>query len=128
MSKSGAFGDERSQLRATVQSCVTAQDLRSFVTSDQKCIKFYTGSKDWKTIGPMKVSINNPDSDLRTEVSDRIYHIRCKIVHSKGDGGPAKSDSLLPFSKEAEPLGFDIEVIRYVALQAVTATSTPIGW
>lgn len=128
VSRSGAFGDERSQLRAVVESYVTAQDIRAFLNADEKFVEFYAGGKDWKTVSEVKIPLNNPTSDLRTEISERIYDLRCKIVHAKSDGGPAKSDTLLPFSNEAELLGFDIEVIRYIALQALTATSTPIDW
>src|ERR1017187_5424888 len=123
LSRAGGFGDERSQLRATIQSCVDAQDLRSFLTSDERTSEFYSSQSHWKEVSKEKVPINKADADLRISVADRIYDIRCKIVHSKADGGPTKAELLLPFSKEAELLSFDIELSRYVARSVLVASS-----
>lgn len=124
--RSGArgFGDERSQLRATIQECVSADTLRSFLTSDPKRNEFFTSKA--KGLTGVKIPINNPTADLRNEVADRLYAIRCKIVHTKIDNEHDDVKLLLPFSREAELLYFDIDLIQYVAQQVLIATSSPL--
>jgi hypothetical protein len=88
--RSGGLGDERAQLRATIIQCVEARDLREFLESDERLGRFYKAQAEWKTISDKKIPLGNTEADLRNDVADRIYEIRCKIVHAKGDGGPAK--------------------------------------
>ncbi len=97
--RSGGLGDERAQLRATIIQCVEAGDLREFLESDERLSRFYKTQAEWKTISDKKILIGNLDADLRNDIADRIYDIRCKIVHAKGDGGPAKAEALLPSRK-----------------------------
>lgn len=116
------FGDERSQLRATIQECLDPDTLRMFFTSDKKRVEFFTSKN--KGLTERKIPMNNPNADLRNDVADRIYEIRCKIVHTKVGGQEGDVELLLPFSKEVELLYFDIELIQYVAQQVLIATST----
>jgi hypothetical protein len=99
------FGDERSQLRAAIQECLDPDALRAFFTSDRKRVEFFTSKN--KGLTERRISINNPDADLRNDVADRIYEIRCKIIHTKVGGQEGDVELLLPFSKEAELLYFD---------------------
>lgn len=122
--RSGAFGKELDQLRATVLHCVSAGDLREYFASDEGFSKFYLTEPDWKAVSSKRIPLGNTEADLRNDVADRIYDIRCKIVHARGDGGPANTELLLPFSKEADLLGFDIELARYVARQVLIASSS----
>ena len=117
------FGDERTQLRATLQECLDPDELRSFLENDVERKEFL--SAQTKSLTSMRIPINKPRADLRNEVADRIYDIRCKIVHTKG-GGEGELELLLPFSKEAELLYYDIELIQYVARQVLIAASTPL--
>jgi hypothetical protein len=110
ISGTGAFGDERSQMRATLTECVDPQQLREFLESDEDRKQFYLAKT--KGAAYQRISLANPSSDLRTDVADRIYDIRCKIVHTKTEAGGAELDLLLPFSKEAEQLSFDIELAQ----------------
>lgn len=63
---------------------------------------------------------------MRNDIAERIYDIRCKIVHTKdvAESRDQTGNLLLPFSKEAEGLTFDIELIQYVARQVLIASST----
>ncbi len=122
--RSGGFGKELDQLRATILHCVGAGDLREYLASDELFRKFYETESDWKAVSSKKIQLGNVDADLRNDVADRIYDIRCKIVHARGDGGPANTELLLPFSKEADLLGFDIELARYVAREVLIASSS----
>ncbi|MCP4441464.1 MAG: hypothetical protein GY810_21360 [Aureispira sp.] len=71
--------------------------------------------------------MTSKDVDLRTPVADLIYDIRCKIVHTKGEGFDGEIDLLLPFTKAAELLYKDIELIQYVARKVLVAASTELS-
>lgn len=117
------FGDERSQLRVTLQECLDANALREFLSEEQRR-QFFTGKQ--KTFSAHKLPVANPTADLRGDVADRIYDIRCMIVHTKSTAGDGEVELLLPFSREAESLGMDIELIQYVARQVIIAGGGPL--
>jgi hypothetical protein len=126
--KTGGFlglGDERSQLRATLLECLDPDELRLFLVVDDERKEFFLSQA--KSLTSQRIPLNKVGADLRNDIADRIYDIRCKIVHTKGGGHEAEVELLLPFSKEAELLYFDIELIQYVARQVLIAASTPIG-
>jgi hypothetical protein len=121
--RTGVYGDERSQMRATLTECVDPRSLREFLESDDNRKEFYVGKA--KGSAYHKVPLANPAADLRGDVAERIYDIRCKIVHTKAEAGEAEVDLLLPFSKEAEQLSFDIELAQYLAQSVLIAASLP---
>jgi hypothetical protein len=124
VSRGGGFGDERSQLRAVVTECIDASDLRNFLDGSDARKEFYTAKS--KGLPYNKIPLANPTADLRNDVAERIYDIRCKIVHTKADSRDASVDLLLPFSKDADQLATDIELIQYLARLVLVAGSTPI--
>lgn len=124
VSRSGAFGDERSQLRAVLMECVDANNLRGFFENNEVRKEFY-GTKS-KTLLYHRIPIANPTADLRNDVAERIYDIRCRIVHTKVDSRDAGVDLLLPFSKDADQLTADIELIQYLARLVLVAGGTPM--
>lgn len=119
------FGDERSQLRATLQECLDANSVREFLTADRDRNDFFTSKS--KAPSAHKLPLANPDADLRNDVADRIYDIRCKIVHTKTGANEGELELLLPFSKEADLLDYDIELIQYVAQQVLIASSRELN-
>ena len=123
MSGSG-FGDERSQLRATINECLEPGALRAFLTESPEREKFFAAKTDKLT--DQRIQTKNADADLRNAVADRIYDIRCKIVHTKGGGDEGAVALLLPFSKEAELLYADIELIQFVAREVLVSASSPL--
>jgi hypothetical protein len=127
MSRTGGFGDERSQFKATLNSCLNAAALREFLVVSEARKNFYTDSNHlWKTISTVKLALNDVNADLRGLVAERLYDIRCRIVHTKVDGGQTRTEVILPFSKESEDLIVDIELIQYVARQVLIATSSKL--
>ena len=42
VNRSGAYGDERSQLRATIMECIEADALRGFLSADSERLEFYS--------------------------------------------------------------------------------------
>lgn len=125
VSRSGAFGDERSQLRATLIECSDSESLRQFLEEDAERKDFFLIKT--KSLPYHKIPLVNPSVDLRSDVADRIYDIRCKIVHTKTDSRDGDVELLLPFSPEAEQLSFDIELVQYLAQQVLVAGSTPFN-
>jgi hypothetical protein len=64
---------------------------------------------------------------LRNDVADRVYDIRCKIVHTKTDTRDGSVELLLPFSPEAEQLSFDIDLVQHLAQLVLVASSSPFN-
>jgi hypothetical protein len=121
VNRAGAFGDERSQLRATIAECIDPNELREFLESSERK-EFYTS----KGMGQAyhRIPLANQSADLRNDVADRIYSIRCGIVHTKDDGD-GNGKQLLPFSSEAQQLFWDIDLVQYVARKVLFTGSTP---
>jgi len=118
------FGDERSQLRACINACVDSAELRKYLTETDDRSEFFSSKQ--KGLTGHKLPIANKDADLRNDVADLVYDIRCKIVHTKGDAREGQVDLLLPFSKEADLLFHDIELLQYLARQVLISASSPI--
>lgn len=118
------YGDERSQLRATIQECVDPSLLNEFFREADERVDFF--SKKANGLANKKIPIRNTDADLRNDVADRIYEIRCKIVHTKGK--EPDLELLLPNSPQADLLSNDIELIQFVARAVLVAASSPLQW
>jgi hypothetical protein len=123
--KARGFGDERSQLKATINACIDPDSLREFLSADEERKIFFTSKQ--KGLTDCKVLINNPTADLRNDVAELIYDIRCRIVHMKGGGEDGKDALLLPFSKEANLLIMDIELMLFVARQVLIHSSSSMA-
>jgi hypothetical protein len=109
---------EREQLRATLRAVVSEIDLREFLESLPEYIDhFCSKSQAVRGVGTIQLDHNPPD--LRDQVADRIYAIRCRIVHAKQDGGGNAEEVLLPSGKEAGSLQADVELVRLVAQRAL---------
>jgi hypothetical protein len=124
VSRAGAYGDERSQLKATLIECVDPQELRDFLSADPSRLDFFTQKSK---SGYHKLPINNPNADLRDDVAERIYSIRCKIVHTKTDSRDTEVELLLPFSTDAERLFHDIDLCQYLARQVLISASSRLS-
>lgn len=116
-------GDERSQLRNTILECVDPAELRAFIAEAPERANFL--AKD-KTVSDRRIPTSSSSTDIRNELVERIYDIRCKIVHTKVGGGESAVDLLLPFSKEAEALDHDIDVIQYLARRVLVASGVDL--
>lgn len=125
VSRSGAFGDERSQLRATLLECIDPSALREYFEGDDDRNDFFLTKT--KSLPYHRIPLANPSSDLRSDVADRVYDIRCKIVHTKNDSRDGSVELLLPFTQEAEQLTFDIELVQYLAQLVLVAGSAPFN-
>ena len=115
------FGSELSKMQATISSCIDPKQLRGFLTEDEGMKRFY--ESNFKSIAKQAIPIKNPVSDLLNETAQRLYEIRCRIVHTKDTSEELESEPLLPFSREADQLQFDIALMEFVATKVVIAAS-----
>lgn len=118
------WGDERSQLRTTVRACVDANAIRGVIGTDELGGYF---EKKSKQLADTTLRVSAPDDELVSRAAERIYEIRCKIVHAKGDAGGDEVGLLLPFSPEADRLGPDIDLVQLVARRVLAAAGKPFG-
>lgn len=114
------FASEKEQLKATLKECIDNDDIANFLKADEERSKHFLNTS--KGVSKFSINIQNP-VELYNQVADRIYDIRCKIVHTKGDEGNEELDLLLPYSKEADNLEEDIELIRLLAQKVIIYTS-----
>lgn len=119
------LGSEREQLRATVRGCAEAEELRSLVESTERMTEHFCAKKQ-AIQGVSKIQLDAAAVDLRDQLADRIYAIRCRIVHTKQDGGDAGVNLLLPSSREARSLAPDVALVRFVAEKVLVARATAL--
>lgn len=120
-SKGIGIVSEKDQLRTTLRECIQNEDIEEFLTSGPKRAEFFISKA--KGITSHVLNPQNKGHDLCSQASDRIYDIRCKIVHTKGDEGDGEIELLLPYSKEADKLGHDIELVRLIAQKVLIYAS-----
>jgi hypothetical protein len=121
MASTGArsvLGDEKSQLRATLRDCIEGSAIRALVADES-----YSGHFGKKVPGLTDVILRDSaqDDDLVTRTAERIYEIRCMIVHTKDTSGGEQRGLLLPFSPDAERLGPDIDLVELAARSTLIA-------
>jgi hypothetical protein len=114
------FGvSERLQLRSVVDACVTADELRQFLTEDTDRKAFFDGS--FKDVSKVRISLRE-DADIINQAVERIYDIRCKVVHTKNSDTGLGPEVILPYSREAELLHDDIDLLRFIARKVLIAS------
>jgi hypothetical protein len=111
-------------LKATLQECIDPGSLRQFLEGDAEAMAFLKTKT--KGLTDHKLPIENQGLDLRNDVAERIYDIRCRIVHTKLSGKDDAYELLLPHSKEARMLNYDIELLQYLARQVLIVNSSPL--
>ncbi|MEU9852798.1 hypothetical protein [Streptomyces sp. NPDC047974] len=113
------YGSESEQLRSTIGGCVTQEQVHSFITANDALVEHFSGKQKIKSVPVL--NLDDAHNDFITAVANRVYGIRCRIVHAKEEGGRTGVDLLLPFSKEAEALGPDIELVKFLAQKVLIA-------
>jgi hypothetical protein len=116
-------GDERAQLLTTLRRCVDADAIRNLIDSEQ--YDGYFGKKA-KGLTDVTVRATASDDDLIVQMAERIYEIRCRIVHTKDVREGEEIGLLLPFTPEADRLGPDINLAELAARRVLTAAGRPI--
>jgi hypothetical protein len=115
-------GTERIQLDATLQECLNISLLKEFLNENQERKEFF--KKKEKVLTLEGLATEQADDILRKSVANRIYDIRCRIVHTKTENDFEKARSIYPFTQEANLLTHDISLINYIAKQVLIASSS----
>jgi len=107
---------EASQLRTLVNEFVRVDRLVEFFQDD------WGGhfGKKGPIAGVDAINIHDT-ANLVIQVAERVYRIRNRIVHAKDDPKYQDSRVLLPQSQEAQALRPDVELARFLAMEAILA-------
>ncbi|UOX85760.1 hypothetical protein MUY14_28755 [Amycolatopsis sp. FBCC-B4732] len=120
-----ASATEREQLKATVTRCVDASALVGYLEGHPHGAAAMADKKrisDVRLLNPKDTS-----ASLVEQVADRIYDLRCRIVHGK-EGGNGRGEPLRPFGRESKLLTYDLDLIRFVAQRVLITSSGPATW
>lgn len=120
------FESERLMLKATLTECLDVDQLREFLKWEDGFVAFFS-SNQCKDLSKHKIKPEYNDAELISSIMERIYEIRCKIVHTKAGDSKANVDLLLPFSKEVENMYYDIELMKYISQQVIIASGSPLN-
>ncbi len=115
---------ERDMLETTIKECVSQLELRRFVTDNDERYHFFASPTLSKKVSKKELPMLDARLDMRRSAAERIYDIRCRIVHAKAEfdaEGP-----LLPTDPEAQYLGPDIDLVRYLAGKALRKSRRPL--
>lgn len=117
---SGSFGDEREQLDTTLRHITSGEDIIQFINEHEHLKEYYT-NRDSLKLADKKLKLTDEIGIIK-DLAERIYDIRCRIVHNKASETNKK---ILPITKEADYLINDVEVLKFVARKAIIANSKP---
>ncbi|GAB3474612.1 hypothetical protein [Amycolatopsis cihanbeyliensis] len=108
---------ERNKLAAVIDDAVTEVQITGFLRGSHvlKTLNDQQVIRGVRTLATDPSGNPTPGRNYRQDLSERIYDIRCRIVHVKESDGGKNSDPLLPYGQEARDLGADIAVIRFLA-------------
>ncbi len=111
--KGNGVASEREQLKATLKECIDTQALIDFIESNEERKKALTSKL--KNITSQTIQTTQNHEGIVAALMERVYSIRCKIVHVKADDKADDFKLLLPFSKEEEAIEHDIDLIQFIA-------------
>ncbi len=118
--KAGDFGDEREQLSTTLRHIVSGEEISSYI-KERDFLNSYYQSKDSQKLSNTKIRLND-NIGILDDLSERIYDIRCRIVHNKASETLSK---ILPMTKDENHLANDVEILMFLARKAIIANSRP---
>ena len=110
-----AGANESYQLRAVINEYVRAGRLEEFFKRDWGA--YFTRRGPVKNVPHINV---NSEQSLPDQVAERVYKIRNRIVHAKGD--LRFGQVLLPRSGESDALTPDVLLVRLLATEAIFAS------
>jgi len=108
---------EKDLLCRTVRGCISREELMSKLSNPLLKMYFDNApnnvSKLYRTVSQFGVSGDDEGIDIREQLAERIYDIRCRIVHTKeGD----RRGRILPFTEEEKLLQmFDLHMVAGLA-------------
>ena len=113
-----SIGDEREQLVTTLRNITSGEEILGFI-GEHEHLKDYYGGKDSLNLSDRKIKLTDSNGII-DDFAERIYDIRCKIVHNK-----ASENKILPMTKDVDHLVHENEVLKFLARKAIVANSRP---
>lgn len=120
------FGGERDQLKDTLDAVIEDTELRAFIGSDEEREKFLTEGKKLKDV--RVINPRDAGTRLTRQAADRVYDLRCRIVHTKEDGGSSGGKMIVPGSNESKILSHDIDLVQFLAQKVIIAGARRAPW
>ncbi|MFF5233915.1 hypothetical protein [Dactylosporangium sp. NPDC000521] len=120
-----SFG-ERDQLKDTIGAVFDDTQLTDFIKQTEDFQKFVTESRELKDV--QMINLRDRGTRVAHQVADRVYDIRCRIVHTKEDGGRAGAKMMVPGSRESKLLSYDIALVRFLAQKTIIAGGWRAPW
>lgn len=115
---------EFDQLLRTLKGSISEDDLREVLEADPAAVKFLSlHTNNGGLEGVPAINFREGKTSLIDQVADRIYKIRCRVVHAKEDWKEGSAPPLLPFSEDAERLEYDLHLVQYVCQKVIIAGS-----
>lgn len=111
-----SIGDEREQLVITLRNITSGEEILGFISENEALNEYYKGKESLK-LSDRKARLTD-NSGIIDDIAERIYDIRCRIVHNK-----ASEKKILPMTKDVDFLVHEIEVLKFVARKAIIANS-----
>ncbi len=112
---------ERERLCDLLQRCVDAPTLSAFLHSSVERRQFFEGQGGALAARP--IPLGQSPEDPRSPVAERVYEIRCRIVHTKR----SESSFILPASPQAALLEHDIALVQLLAQAVLLANAREIA-
>ncbi|MEV6843551.1 hypothetical protein [Actinoplanes sp. NPDC051411] len=115
---------ERDQVLAAVEACLDDATVAQFL-EDRPAAAKALRNREWIT-GVRVIVTGDSQPSLTRQIAERIYDLRCRIVHSKESHTDA--EPLHPFGPEAKRLRHDMNLIRFVAQHVLASSSKQANW
>jgi hypothetical protein len=115
---------EREQVRAAVAACLDDSMVARFLDERPAAAKALR-DPSWIT-GVRVVFAGDVQASLVRQIADRIYDLRCRIVHSKENH--AEAEPLRPFGPEVKRLRHDLHLVRFVAQCVLVRSGQRTAW
>jgi hypothetical protein len=113
---------ENEMLLQVLQGSITGRSLTDFVEADASRSEFLPRDK---SLGGTPLTRARTGEFTLTSVRDRLYTIRNRIVHSKGEG--VAVEPIAPGSHEVKLLAADTDVMQFIARRILHKHRVPIG-
>ncbi|WP_146079480.1 hypothetical protein [Rathayibacter sp. AY2B9] len=106
---------ELSQLIGAVKAMISPEELEQFILTFEE-VEHFTERR--QKIAGLK-ALDPKSSRLQEEVSERVYALRNRIVHTKESLEGAKDEVILPSSREVLAMNPEIELVKWLAQRAI---------
>lgn len=116
---------ERESFVELVADSVGSERITNWLTQLERSVPDHFTKR-----GPIKhvttLSSKDTSRDIVKQVANRIYDIRCRVVHSKAGGGKEGIEAIFPGDREANAMQPDLELLRVVAIEVISAFGSPL--